>query len=103
MNERPAVNRLREAMRNALIASALATASPAHACHHYSRWYYPTPQPRCGLDQSHPRRPIAHRAEESHDWYVEFVLPEPAADPDPGRTQGVEALKRKLEEEGSRQ
>ena len=96
MNERPAVNRLREAMRNALIASALATASPAHACHHYSRWYYPTPQPRCSTGVA------AHTTREAdHSWFVEFVLPEP--DADPGRMQGVEALKRKLEEEGSRQ
>jgi hypothetical protein len=42
--------------------------------HCYSRWYYPTPQ-HCRL--SNAPTPILHRAEEqSHDWYVEFVLPE---------------------------
>ena len=85
MNERPAVNRLREAMRNALIASALATASPAHACHHYSRWYYPTPQPRCSTGVA------AHTTREAdHSWYVEFVLPERVPDE---REHGIETLK----------
>ena len=55
--------------------------------HCYQRWSYPTPQPGCG-------RAIAHRAsEQSHDWYVEFILPEPDE-----RAQAVEALKAKMGE-----
>lgn len=54
--------------------------------HCYRVWHYPTPQ-HCG---------IAHRAsEQSHDWYVEIVLPEPPLDE---RAQAVEALKAKMGE-----
>jgi hypothetical protein len=35
-------------MKAAIIALVLGT-SPAQACHHYSTWKYPWPQPKCGL------------------------------------------------------
>lgn len=39
---------------------------------------------------------MAHRAaEQSHDWYVEFVLPEPAPDE---RAQALDKLKSQLVE-----
>ena len=76
-------------MRLLLALAVLGLPWPAEAhCHRY--WAYPRPQPGCGLDQSHPRRPIAHRAEESHDWYVEIVLPERVPDE---REHGIETLK----------
>lgn len=55
--------------------------TPALACHHYSRWYYPYPQPKCGL---------AARGTDpqDHSWYVEFVFPELDE-----RQQAIEKLK----------
>ena len=80
-------------MKMLAFIAALATASPAQACHHYSRWYYPTPQPRCSTGVA------AHTTREAdHSWFVEFVLPEPVADP--ARTQGLEKLKTLLGPEG---
>ena len=71
-------------IRFAIIAASVLAADPAQACHHYSRWYYPTPQPRCSI------RFAAHTTREAdHSWYVEFVLP----DADPARSQGLDKLK----------
>jgi hypothetical protein len=69
-------------MRTLLLTTALMLATPvdAAACHRYARWYYPYPQ-RCYTATA--SAPLRHRAnEQSHDWYVEFVLPE--AKPDTG-------------------
>ena len=83
-------------MRLALVLAVLGLlwASESHAaCHHYSRWYYPTPQPRCSTGVA------AHTTREAdHSYYVEFVLPEPVADP--ARTQGLEKLKTLLGPQG---
>ena len=48
-------------------ALLLLSAEPASAaCHHYSKWFYPYPQPRCG---------IAARTTDPSDrsWYVEIT------------------------------
>jgi hypothetical protein len=83
-------------MKLALVLAVLGLlwASEGHAaCHHYSRWYYPTPQPRCSTGVA------AHTTREAdHSWFVEFVLPEPVADP--ARTQGLEKLKTLLGPQG---
>jgi hypothetical protein len=65
-----------------LLAPSLADAA---ACHHYSRWYYPTPQPRCGL---YARVTPAQVQREDRSWYVEFILPDVDE-----RTRGLEELK----------
>lgn len=81
-------------MRLLLVLAVLGLPWPAHAaCHHYSRWYYPTPQPRCTTGIA------AHTTREAdHTWFVEIVLP----DPDPERAAALEALRAKLDAEGSR-
>lgn len=71
----------------AVLAPMLLAPTLAQACHHYSRWYYPYPQPRCGL-AAHTTRP----KEVDRSWYVEIVLP----DVDPDRERGLEELKEKL-------
>jgi hypothetical protein len=72
------------------VAAVLATAAwlfadamshAAYACHRFSVWKYPHPQPKCQVA--------------SHDWYVEFVLP-PAAPEEVARARAIEALKEQL-------
>jgi hypothetical protein len=65
--------------------------SPAYtsSCHKYSVWHYPWPQ-RCRVPV-----PLVHRAaEQSHDWYVEFVFPDD--DPDIVRAKAIDELRAKL-------
>ena len=73
--------------RLALVGLLLAPTTADAACHHYSRWSYPWPQPRCSAGlASHTTR------EADHSWYVEIVLP----DPDLDRARGLAELKEKL-------
>jgi hypothetical protein len=51
-----------------ILTLIFATTAQAVPCHHYSKWLYPYPQPRCGLSARTTDR----------SWYVEIVLPEAA-------------------------
>jgi hypothetical protein len=77
----------------------LSTTTSAQACHHYSRWYYHYPQPRCG---------VAARGTpaDDHTWNVEITkmpddlkpildLTAPAA-PEDDRTKALDKLKEQL-------
>jgi hypothetical protein len=77
-----------------LVAVALCVAQPANAlCHHYSKWYYPYPQPKCSGVYSRVSSP------EDKTWSVEItklppswnLLPE-----DEERSIAIEQLKEKL-------
>jgi hypothetical protein len=91
----------------AVIAITLATDS-ADACHKYSIWKYPRPQP---CYTANAPAPLLHRAEEqSHDWSVEITklpptwnLDEPRIEvtapetvQDPDRARGLNKLKEQL-------
>lgn len=54
-----------------MLVGVLLVASPAHACHRYSVWKYPFPQPRCGVTVD---RSV------DHSWYVEMKTPLPAVE-----------------------
>ena len=62
----------------------------AFACHHYARWYYPYPQPRCGV---YAKTTIPATVED-HSWYVEIVLP--TNEDSDLREVGMEKLKQQL-------
>ena len=80
-------------MKLALVLAVLGLPWPSEA-HCYHHWAYPRPQPGCGQDRSPLRGPVAHRAaEQSHDWYVEFVLPERVPNE---REQGLKTLRAML-------
>jgi hypothetical protein len=49
-------------MKSTIMIAALLWASPAVACHHYSRWYFPTPQHCGGSYVWHQRRIPIHRS-----------------------------------------
>jgi hypothetical protein len=76
-------------MKRLVLLPLLLAPTLAHAaCHHYSRWYYPFPQPRCGTGvQAHTTK------EADHSWYVEIVLP----DVDLDRAQALQKLKDQLQ------
>ena len=64
---------------NLLILPILLLSTPASACHHYSRWYYPYPQPPC-------------EAHTPPKWYVEITKIPPIDE----RTQAIEKLKSQM-------
>lgn len=59
------------------------TSQPALACHHFSRWYYPTPQ-KCGGVYARAR------AADPRIWYVEITKW-----PD-GRDDAINLLKKQM-------
>ena len=73
-------------MNRALLVGLLLWVTPAQACHHYARWYYPYPQPRCG---------VAARGSDpnDHSWSVEITKLPPSWNLDSDREQGIEQLK----------
>jgi hypothetical protein len=86
-------------VRVLIAATLLLSATSAQACHHYSRWYYHYPQPRCG---------VAARgaASDDHTWNVEITkmpddlkpildLTAPVA-PEDDRTKALDKLKEQL-------
>jgi hypothetical protein len=82
-------------MRAWLIGGLAVMAVTPASAHCYSRWYYPYPQ-HCGARRA--PAPILHRAaEQSHDWYVEIVLPDAVVKGDVDeRAQALDELKAKL-------
>jgi hypothetical protein len=61
-------------MRKLLIGLVLYTVPAQAACHHYSTWNYPYPQPSCGR--------AALAARNDSNWYVE-IKPETEVVPGP--------------------
>jgi hypothetical protein len=59
----------------------------AHACHRFSRWYYPWPQ-RCYAAHSY----VPHKKIEDRSWFVEIKFPE-AKDNDPEREKALAKLR----------
>jgi hypothetical protein len=68
------------------VALALAADPASAACHHYSKWLYPFPQPRCGI--------TARTTDPSdHSWYVEITkLPD-----DLERAAAIQKLREEME------
>jgi hypothetical protein len=72
-------------MKPTIIVVALLWASPAVACHHYLRWYYPYPQHCGGSYARHQERNHVHSVHSdpapsppirsNHDVGINFVLP----------------------------
>ena len=61
----------------------------AFACHHFARWYYPYPQPRCGVYAK-------TTAPEDKTWYVEITAVPPIDEDSDLREVGIEKLKQQL-------
>ena len=62
-------------MKIALATFFVLTVTPAEACHHYTRWYYPWAQ-SCFPHRSAYRAPVVARGEDK-TWYVEVAPPIP--------------------------
>lgn len=60
----------------------------AFACHHYARWYYPYPQPRCSFA-------ARTTSPNDHNWYVEITAV-PIEDDSDLREVGIEKLRQQL-------
>jgi hypothetical protein len=79
---------MRTSFRFSISLTIVMLVSPANACHHYARWYYPYPQPRCGI-AARTTNP------EDHSWSVEIIALPPAWE----RELAIDKLKEQLKEQ----
>ena len=70
----------------------MAFPTQAFACHHYARWYYPYPQPRCGVYA----KATAPAIVDDKTWYVEITAVPPIDDDSDISEVGIEKLKQQL-------
>ena len=79
-------------MRNMVVVLTLLAAQPVVAapCHHYSKWLYPYPQPKCSgiYARTSPQ--------DDKSWYVEIIKLPPNWE-DLERQNGIEQLKKQMD------
>jgi hypothetical protein len=79
-------------MRTKLAALILLLAQPVIAapCHHYSKWLYPYPQPKCSGVYARTSTP------DDKSWYVEIIKLPPSWE-NQERQNGIEQLKKQMD------